>query len=624
MERFSDGRVRGALPLSLYVLGLIFGPFLAGIGSAMFGRKLVFLLSAALFGIFILAAGLLHRSPGILAFRFLAGFAASPILPASLSVLADLWPSGGEKSVPLSVFLAFMALGSTLGPVLGGVVVKEKRWGWTQFVVLFALAVCVVPILAMKETEWKAIRRREKREAMRGEVSVEDVREIIVGPMRLLFRDKRVALSSLVGGYYVGVGYAIYAVLPTGLRDVKEGFGVDSQGYVFAGMTVGVVVGLMIFLGYERFVWRPRVGRYQEAHTTRTTATIPAIWDEKTPEEEKQRRRSKRLSFGPSHEQILMNSSGTPDRRGKRDSLLLSLRRMSFGNSYRNLASEQQSPQDLHRNLYLAVVASRYLNGLEDESAKKIAPERMLMLLNQHQDFGNLCLALEGYGFKLQRAEFAKSLIDGLEEGDDDDGGRRHPSFRSNAMAVAELEKKFLTPGSSAADAAAPFPIVRTAPPHSPAKATKFLSWSPPPHLPPPEWRLALALPFAVFLPASLFLLAWTTRAGIHWIAPVIGLFLFALSGMLTCISLILYVMDVCGPAQSPAALAAGVVVSCLAGFAFPLFAQPMVHNLGIGWGLSVFAFLGVVISGIPGFLWFRGRMMREKELGGSRGWNMG
>lgn len=622
METFSNDRVKGVLPLSLSVLGLAFGPATGGIASAVFGRKLVFLLSAALFGILTLAAGLIHQSSGIFAFRFLAGAAASPVLPTSLSVLADLWPGERDKSIPLAMFLAFSALGSTLGPVVGGIVLKGEGWGWMQFVVLFALAGCAVPILAMKETERRAIRRREKREAMRGKVSVEEVREIIVELMRLLGREKRVLLSSLVGGYYVGVGYAVYTVLPGALGDVKEGFGLDSQGYVFMGMSVGVLVGLIIFLGYETFIWRPRSSRYQEAHTTSTTATIPAMWDEKTPEKEKQQRRSKRLSFGPSHEQILMNSSGTPDRRGKRDTLLLSLRRMSFGNSYRNLDSEQQSPQDAHRNLLLAVVASRYLNGLEANSARRIAPERMLLLWNQHRDFGSLCLALEGYGLELQRVDFARSLIDGL-EGEDDNNNRPHSASRGDAMAVAELEKKFIYPNSPAADAAAPFPVIRTAPPLSPSKATKRSNWSPPPHLPPPEWRLALALPAAIFLPASLFILAWTTRAGIYWIVPVIGLFLVALSGFLTFISLVLYVMAVCGPAKTPAALTTGVMVSCLAGFAFPLFAQPMVENLGIGWGLSVFAFIGVVVGVLPGVLWVWGKKRKEKELGGSRGWNM-
>lgn len=47
-------------------------------------------------------------------------------------------------------------------------------------------------------------------------------------------------------------------------------------------------------------------------------------------------------------------------------------------------------------------------------------------------------------------------------------------------------------------------------------------------------------------------------------------------------------------------------------GAAFPLFATPMFHTLGLDWGNSLLGFLCVAFLPIPWALWYYGRRIRE------------
>jgi formate/nitrite transporter FocA (FNT family) len=61
-----------------------------------------------------------------------------------------------------------------------------------------------------------------------------------------------------------------------------------------------------------------------------------------------------------------------------------------------------------------------------------------------------------------------------------------------------------------------------------------------------PEARLGTAMAGSIVLPIGLFLFAWTTYPSVHWIAPVIGAFLFSCGLVLVFISQMVYLIDSC------------------------------------------------------------------------------
>ncbi len=85
MIRFHVSSTVALLGLSLYVLGLAFGPVLAAPISETFGRRVVYLTSLPLAALFSLGAGLSQNFASLIICRFWAGFFGSPVLAVGVS-----------------------------------------------------------------------------------------------------------------------------------------------------------------------------------------------------------------------------------------------------------------------------------------------------------------------------------------------------------------------------------------------------------------------------------------------------------------------------------------------------------------------------------------------------------
>jgi len=126
-----------------------------------------------------------------------------------------------------------------------------------------------------------------------------------------------------------------------------------------------------------------------------------------------------------------------------------------------------------------------------------------------------------------------------------------------------------------------------------------------------PEFRLPLANIGAVLIPLSLFWFGWTVEYKIHWTVTVLATVFFGL-GMITIINTVQnYYIDSFSK-YAASAIAAGAVFRSIVGGIMPLGAPDLFEKVGYGWGVSVFAFLSVVLSPAP-LLFFRyGQYLRE------------
>ena len=98
MTRFHVSSVVALLGLSLYVLGLAFGPVLAAPISETFGRRVVYLVSLPLAALFTLGAGFSRNFASLVLCRFFAGFFGSPVLAVGVSSVSPVYIS----AIPLS------------------------------------------------------------------------------------------------------------------------------------------------------------------------------------------------------------------------------------------------------------------------------------------------------------------------------------------------------------------------------------------------------------------------------------------------------------------------------------------------------------------------------------------
>lgn len=129
-----------AYPLVCASLLILFGT----LGDRV-GRRRILLLGYALFGV---ASGVaaLADSPGVLiAARALLGVGGAMIMPATLSILRQVFPDRRERAVAIGVWTAVAAVGAATGPVIGGFLVEHFWWG-SVFLINVPLMALVLPV----------------------------------------------------------------------------------------------------------------------------------------------------------------------------------------------------------------------------------------------------------------------------------------------------------------------------------------------------------------------------------------------------------------------------------------------------------------------------------------------
>ena len=129
-----------------------------------------------------------------------------------------------------------------------------------------------------------------------------------------------------------------------------------------------------------------------------------------------------------------------------------------------------------------------------------------------------------------------------------------------------------------------------------------------------PEFRVPLMIPGAILVPVGLFVYGWSAQNHVFWLVPDIGAFLFAAGTIIGFQCVQTYIVD-SYQRYAASAVGAATFLRSLAGFGFPLFARAMFDALGLGWGNSLLAFIGIGI-GIPApfLLWKYGEGLRKKS----------
>ncbi|HEY9440390.1 MAG TPA: MFS transporter [Streptomyces sp.] len=129
-----------AYPLVCASLLILFGT----LGDRV-GRRRVLLFGYALFGV-ASALAAMAESPGVLiAARALLGVGGAMIMPATLSILRQVFPDRRERAMAIGIWTAVAAVGAAVGPVIGGFLVEHYWWG-SVFLVNVPLMAMILPL----------------------------------------------------------------------------------------------------------------------------------------------------------------------------------------------------------------------------------------------------------------------------------------------------------------------------------------------------------------------------------------------------------------------------------------------------------------------------------------------
>ncbi|KJY25642.1 MFS transporter [Streptomyces katrae] len=129
-----------AYPLVCAALLILFGT----LGDRV-GRRRILLLGYALFGAASAIAALADNAQVLIGARALLGVGGAMIMPATLSILRQVFPDRRERALAIGIWTAVAAIGAAGGPVLGGFLVQHFWWG-SVFLINIPLMALILPL----------------------------------------------------------------------------------------------------------------------------------------------------------------------------------------------------------------------------------------------------------------------------------------------------------------------------------------------------------------------------------------------------------------------------------------------------------------------------------------------
>ena len=112
--------------ISIYALGQVIAMPMAGKISDMYGRKKVFMISAAVFTLSSLCCGFAGSMALLLPARFIQALGGGAFMPSATGIVSDHF--GAERDRATGMFTSILPIGGMIGPVLGGLFVSYWTW----------------------------------------------------------------------------------------------------------------------------------------------------------------------------------------------------------------------------------------------------------------------------------------------------------------------------------------------------------------------------------------------------------------------------------------------------------------------------------------------------------------
>ena len=206
------------LPTSIYLVGYVLGPLFFSPLSETYGRKIIMVLTFAVYSAFSLGCALAPSWAGLIVMRLLAGVGASTPISIIGGIYSDIWGTPKARGRAMALFMGATTWGPLAGPVASGfIAVVSWRWAyWLQLIiagatwpVLLMMPETYAPIVL--KTKAKKMRKEGKKDAYAPtELEKRDVRELLVvvltRPVRMFLFEGIVLCSCL----YTAMVYAIF------------------------------------------------------------------------------------------------------------------------------------------------------------------------------------------------------------------------------------------------------------------------------------------------------------------------------------------------------------------------------------------------------------------------------
>ncbi|MFI5685381.1 MFS transporter [Streptomyces sp. NPDC051636] len=156
---------------------------LGGRACDLYGRRRLFVLGLAVFGLCSLAGGLAQAPWQLIAARAGQGLGAAAAAPAALAMLTTTFTEGPQRVRALGVWSGVNATGGALGVLAGGLLTEYAGWRWVMLINLPIVAVALALVVAGVPAEAHPA-RRERLDVLGAVLATGGVGLLVLGVVR--------------------------------------------------------------------------------------------------------------------------------------------------------------------------------------------------------------------------------------------------------------------------------------------------------------------------------------------------------------------------------------------------------------------------------------------------------
>ncbi|PNP73514.1 hypothetical protein FNYG_13108 [Fusarium nygamai] len=274
------GNPQLALPISLFLVGYVFGPLLFGPLSELQGRKYVLQAAFIVYILFTLACALAPNWPSMLVFRLMSGIVGSSPSTLGGGIIADIHSDLTQRGRALTYYYTASICAPLMAPTIAAYLAPIS-WRWAYWFSLIFAGVTIIPLAFLPETFGPTILARRAKKIRRsavkaGQGNVETYAAIeleakgwrnlmsvvLIRPLHMLFTELIVAATAT----YIALAYSVYYMFFQTYPIVFKGiYGMSNKksSFMYLPIAGGICLGLVIF-----FLWDAYYRRCKKAGLT--------------------------------------------------------------------------------------------------------------------------------------------------------------------------------------------------------------------------------------------------------------------------------------------------------------------------------------------------------------------
>ncbi|KIW10725.1 hypothetical protein PV08_10024 [Exophiala spinifera] len=266
---FDVSRTASILVITVYTVGVAFGPLFFAPLSEIAGRRRLYVVTTFFLLAFTAGAGASYNFSTLLVCRFLAAFLGSAGVAVGAGTVVDVWGVGRKSGIAGMLFILGPFLGPALGPLAGAYIMHDRGgdWRWTQWLLCCVGTPVWIGSLVMGETSKDQIlRNAEKKEKKKtagplnapSQNRLSRARDVvgfsILRAAKMLFSEPIVFFLTVYSAYAYAMIFSYFGSTAYVLQ-LKYGFNSRQVGLSLISVIIGFFLGSALFATFDKTLY---------------------------------------------------------------------------------------------------------------------------------------------------------------------------------------------------------------------------------------------------------------------------------------------------------------------------------------------------------------------------------